>query len=127
MQKYQQRVIKELKKLEKKADKLQSFINSDDCPLIEGSEELDLLVSQLHSMWVYASILKRRIQRFEAAVGPETSEPVSRTSPKDEELFSSMGIVKVENGDVEAALGRIFDIVKQKVQEKKDGKSTQED
>jgi len=121
MQKYQQRVIKELKKLEKKADKLQSFINSDDYPFMNGHPEDELLVSQLHSMWVYASILKRRIQRFDAAVGPETSEPVSRTAPKDEDLFSSMGIVKVEDGDVEAALGKIFDIVKKKVQEREDG------
>jgi len=127
MQKYQERVIKELYKLEKKSCKLQDFINSDDYPFMNGHPEDELLVSQLHSMWVYASILKRRIQIFEDAVGPETSEPVSRTTLKDEKLFSSMGIVKVEDGDVEAALGRIFDIVKQKVQEKKDGKSTQED
>jgi len=127
MQKYQERVIKELYKLEKRACKLQSFINSDDYPFSNESIDDQLLTSQLHSMWVYASILKRRVERFEAAVGPETSEPVSRTTPKDEDLFKKIGVVKIEDGDVEAAIEKIFNIVKKNVQEKKDGKSTQED
>ena len=109
MQKYQERVIKELYKLEKKSCKLQEFINSDDCPLVEGSEELDLLVSQLHAMWVYASILKRRIQNFSVSTGMK--------DPEDKDLFENIGMVEVEDGDVEAALGKIFDIVKNKMKE----------
>ena len=125
MEKYQKRVVKELFKLEKKATALQAFINSDDYQEKIGSEGDELLVSQLHSMWVYASILKRRIQNF--IVPAIESEPVSRTSPEDDDLFKNIGIVEIKGGDVKAALDEVFDIVKNKIKEDADGKSTQKD
>ena len=125
MEKYQKRVVKELFKLEKKATALQAFINSDDYQEKIGSEGDELLVSQLHSMWVYASILKRRIQNF--IVPATASEPVSRTTPEDDDLFKNIGIVEIKGGDVKAALDEVFDIVKNKIKEDADGKSTQKD
>ena len=121
MKKYQKRVIKELKKLEKKSSKIQAFINSDNCPLVEGSQEQELLVSQLHSMWVYASILKRRIQGFEEAVGPETKEPTAKEL-EESDLFKNIGVVKVEDGDIKGALDEVFNIIKDRIKEDADVK-----
>ena len=113
MQKYQKRVIKELEKLERKACKLQDFINSDEYPFYMDSENDQLMTSQLHSMWVYASILKRRIEKFDKAIA---SDPEIGTTDEDD-LFKNIGVVEIEDGDVKTALDEVFNIVKNQIKE----------
>lgn len=63
MEDYKQRVIDEKEVLDAKIKALQNFVEGSKISNLTGPEENDLK-EQLRVMFIYSTILKRRINRF---------------------------------------------------------------